>query len=69
MGEPVRAPLRPAGWFIACPGCGQDVHILDTREDNAGAIHPLDEDRFFACDACGIEIEVVPVQVREVRAS
>lgn len=62
-----RAPMSPAAWRVACPGCERDTDIADHdwREDDSGAFEAVDAARFPVCEYCGLQFEVTPVTLAE----
>jgi hypothetical protein len=60
-----RAPLQATGWSVLCQTCGSGEIIIETREDDAGAICPEAQDQWHRCPACDAGIEVVAVSVQE----
>ena len=62
-----RAPMSPAAWRVACPGCERDTDIADHdwREDNSGAFVVMDAARFPVCEYCGLQFEIAPVTLAE----
>jgi hypothetical protein len=56
------ARLSPAEWQVQCPACEQWLPAEGVREQIDGSWAAEHEDQFIAC-ACGVLVEVLPVQV------